>query len=559
MVRQRLDEPLFVDLRRARSGLSGYRRFRAESLRLIAALYGVDYSVLAREDERRRRFRRLLGTAAALLFALVLTAIYLITTVEAYAWNDEELPSSGRDLPGLNRGNPLLPIRDVAFRRDDPTTHLYRVRDAEYHGQRPEHSVFLDTERFEIDGERLRDDAVHRLQRDGTADAAPSPFARFVFTVADWRGDPVASGASYFYLIRLDAADSPLYYQVLALSGAEAGSSDPLQRHLISPASLTSRLNPAPNWPTEELVEAGLLPLSGTIHGVFEDLLHGTTTPAEVRIVDAREMFEDAIGPERFDVLLASNDDALEIDYGGEPIRLSDVQREVELWDGLVASGEWVVYTEPARRTVNVPHLRSRDDPARLRELREAIDVEATLAEHLVASQIAVMEHGVVEIVSRRTPAGEIRAATLLGRSFPMVASADTAVRVERRFLFAGAEDSAWRPVSLPTVEPDSTISDLIPLDAQGRRLLLLLEGEGLYHSSDAGRSWRRFNLGERRLATDGDVQVVAVGNPRVVHALVVNDLENVGDEDNHLFRLVWRDWLERLRIGLAEWLQPEG
>ena len=78
VLRDLLEEPLFVDLRQALSGISGYRRFKAETLRMIAALHGVDYSKLAQEDEARRRRQRVLGSAAALSLVMGLTAAYRI-------------------------------------------------------------------------------------------------------------------------------------------------------------------------------------------------------------------------------------------------------------------------------------------------------------------------------------------------------------------------------------------------------------------------------------------------------------------------------------------------
>lgn len=550
VLRQVLEKPLFVDLRQAQAGLSGYRRFRAETLRMIAALYGVDYSKLAREDESRRRRLRIMGSTAALLLAAVLTAGYQITTVEPFAWVDQQLPRTGTEIPSLTYGNPLMPIRDIAFNRQDPAIHIYLVRDAEYHGQKPSNSIFLEPVRVDFDGQLLRSQAERRVEQDVDPDAGPTALAEFRFNVKNQSGVSISKGASHLFLTGLDPDGHPRLHQVLGLRHEQPDA--PVWRHLISTTSLTSDFSPVRQWPTEKLVDAGLLPLSGSIEGIFQNQLDGTETPVEFQIIDAMDLFIDAIGPERFDTLLATNDADLEVLQGGTLIRLSDIDQEIELWPELIRAQDWVAHSKPASSSFPIRTFRAAaqgEVPGLPKD-----DVES-ITTYLGSSGIGNMEWGSVDLVSRLTSGGIIRAATLVGQTGHGIAyGIDTSEEIRRVILFDGIDDEVWRTIRVPATRRDSRVLDIVTLDESGTRLLLVLSGEGLMYSSDSGHSWQDFNLGEKRLATVGAIKVVTMG-PEFVYALVDNDLKGDGSRENFLFRLQQRDWRDRLRLGLKTWL----
>ena len=66
-IKSTYEEPLYIDLRLGGGFFQARRRFREESLRIIAALLGVDYADLNREDERRRKRLRWVSVLAVLL------------------------------------------------------------------------------------------------------------------------------------------------------------------------------------------------------------------------------------------------------------------------------------------------------------------------------------------------------------------------------------------------------------------------------------------------------------------------------------------------------------
>ena len=270
--------------------------------------------------------------------------------------------------------------------------------------------------------------------------------------------------------------------------------------------------------------------------------LDGSEVTVEYEIVDAMDLFMDAIGPERFDVLLASNQPELELDFDGDVWPLGEVFSDAEqVRDLIKTSDSWTAYSKP--------HTKVYGNSSRDAEDISAID-DASLRQHVERSGIEDHDSADVIIVSREVQGGRIQAATLMGQSFPMVAAASAAIKIDREFLFRGAGDE-WRALRLPTVSEDTTISDIVPLHERGEQLLLVIDGEGFYSSMDHGQTWEDFNLGEKRLAAARSIKTHVVGVPPTVYVLLDNDLGGEGEVDNFLFKLERRKWLERLRMGL--------
>lgn len=116
------DEPLTIDLRPRQGYFAARRYFRAESLRIIAAVLNVDYDTLYRRDARRAR---LVGAAVALAvvaLAFVVVTAWMITQVPAERW--ESVP-----VPHENTDSDLLVVRNLAVNRRDPTVILFRAQD----------------------------------------------------------------------------------------------------------------------------------------------------------------------------------------------------------------------------------------------------------------------------------------------------------------------------------------------------------------------------------------------------------------------------------------------
>ena len=111
-------EPLFIDLRNV-----DRKRFRLESLRLIAAIHGVEYADLRRVDEAARRHRRNGLILAAVVSLFLIASGYLITTTEPETWARVRQPSPRQE---------IMPVHAFAVNRKDPSILVYKGHDARW-------------------------------------------------------------------------------------------------------------------------------------------------------------------------------------------------------------------------------------------------------------------------------------------------------------------------------------------------------------------------------------------------------------------------------------------
>lgn len=554
-----MDEPLFVDLRPRGGRLQRFRRFRAESLRIIASLLGVDYSSVAREDERRRRRTRALSGIGVVATAAAIAALFLVNSVEPQAWKEVPLPTSGMDLPDFSFANPLMPVRDIAFSNDDPASMIFMVRDAEWHTQKPQGSVALRQFGSPMELRSVFERAISEHEQ-AIAASTGKPFLSLAFSVHNHDDEQTARGTAELYSASVIDESRPGFYQVLSITRTNPALPEFNRRFVVPAKQLSSHSDPVLDWPADVLFANEFIPRDGTVRGEFRSNVDRSGGEFEYLIMDAMDEFLDAIGPERFDRRLASNVSDLQIDYDGFATHLADVDiaEESRIWQQLLDSGNWITYSAPVIRQYRIVGREREGSDARISDLVDQLDGETALARDLAQSEIDTMEMRSAAILSRDEPAGRFRIATLLGREEHGIAHSATAMRTTRELFLQGPEQTAWRPISVPTTDPAATVSDLRVLDSDGRKILLVFGGEGFFRSLDGGETWTEFNVGEKRLAGVGAIKTVLVGAEPVVYALVDADLSGDGSRDNFLFRLERRNWRARLRIALVERLTPQ-
>lgn len=110
---QCFEEPLYADLRPLPGKRPGWRRFRDQSLRIIASVLQVDYDALYRRERKRRRQE--IGIGALLMFMLLGLAgsAWLIGTVPPERWERVAVPEQNSD-------SDLIVIRDAAIHHQQP-------------------------------------------------------------------------------------------------------------------------------------------------------------------------------------------------------------------------------------------------------------------------------------------------------------------------------------------------------------------------------------------------------------------------------------------------------
>jgi hypothetical protein len=131
----------------------------------------------------------------------------------------------------------------------------------------------------------------------------------------------------------------------------------------------------------------------------------------------------------------------------------------------------------------------------------------------------------------------------------------ETVGELPRVHLYRGATHTAWTVANLPNTTPSTTIVDVFPLDPRGQHALALTDREGYFRTSDGGVKWQSANFDEPRLQNGRAVKTIIVGTD--VYSLAILN-KNPGDDDNPLFRLARRTWLQRWRIGVGRWLSGD-
>ena len=119
-------DPLYIDMR----DTSG-KAFQLASLRLIAALYEVDFNELRREDDAHGRRIRTRWFLAALLSTVVLVSGYLIASTSPDAWERLPQPDASEQFEWREGA---LPVHDIAVSAKDTSIILYDGRNASWTG-----------------------------------------------------------------------------------------------------------------------------------------------------------------------------------------------------------------------------------------------------------------------------------------------------------------------------------------------------------------------------------------------------------------------------------------
>jgi hypothetical protein len=528
-------EPLYVDLRPTGGLIARWLRFRAESLRVIAALFGVDYSALRREDERRRRRRRIIVALAVLTTSFGLGSGYLISSVPADHW--APVP-----LPGDYGGAPLLPVTELAVYRPEPSTLLFRARGAEHAAQHPERPIGI------LSGggdERFLEQARDYLDAVPDLDAAQVPLATLqfqVFEATDLRG----AGEMRIYGL-LDAGTGEigfarsLLYQGRDWRGKET-------RLLFPPTVIPGRTAPLEfePWPADPLIAGDLLPFEGEVRGRLQTGWSAEATTLQYEIVDNAGLFLEGSDGLWFEQVLVSNRSEGWLEIAGEKHPAD--HPDAELWEVVLADPQWVHYEPPETKTREGAFFRSSaEDPNVPGPNPRRTPLAPGLWKAITASLPADFELDLsVRLVSRSAPEGAVAFATVVSRLWN-----DIAMRGEhhdtRHFLRLG-EDGDWRETPVPTRSSEIAPVDVHTMGADGGRILLLTDREGYYLTEDAGLNWRPFNLGETSLLSGSRVHTLVAGNPVTIYALVVGAEEGVSD--SALFRHGIRGHTERLRLG---------
>lgn len=517
-------EPLFIDLRKA-----DRKQFRLESLRLIAALLGVDYAELRREDEETRRKRRNGIIFAALTFLFFIASVFLIVTTKPEAWVRVSQPFLVQD---------LMPVHEFAVNRTDPSILLYKGHDARWGtNPRPEGYTMKPSRRIPD----FESNALQHLKKH----LSNQPIATVRFELKDRNG----SGQVNIYGIFDWEKNELFYFRSLNFEG-ETKTGE--RKRLMIPPSLDSisddpfDLSP---WPIEILKGEGLIDDWAAFQGTIFDALSDKEIMVEFNqdyLDDGYDEWVEVWDPEH---VVFSNVSSEELTINGDT--LSSIENEDDLWDEIINSQEWVTYQKPELKELGDVYEGGEHEDV-LKIVQAILNV--TNQEALVRQLTPMLKRAEISyVILISSAARDVRADVL--EISGIIDSPEMREGVPLQWLFRGSVSSPWFAVQLPLGKELTKVVDVNPLDREAKQALILTENKGFFRTGDGGKTWMEANFGEAGFGVGSQVKTIVAGSPPMIYSLV-NRNKTFSEGENSLFRFKHRNWIERWQVGLIRILQ---
>jgi hypothetical protein len=527
--------PLYIDLRGGKRST-----FRNESLRLIAAIYGVDYADLRREDEARRRRQWYLAIVASLIGAFLLASAYLITSSRPIVWERLEQPDATEGY----RMTKFLPVHEVAVFRQDPSIILYLGQNGDWYGDvtvwyGDEELIYLAPD---WSSKEFIDRVAEKLQgSDSLETVAAVEFENIGETGGSVRVEIAAV---------LDERGNPRFIRNLKFEGTTHD--DQSRKTMDIPFTLQeSGEDPFNLGQLAEQLLANRLIYgdSGNVVGTITDLIGGTTEDVDFSMgglysFHGYETREEAFGPE-YKIFTNANVEQIEINGG----RLEDHQYDRSFWERIVKNEEWITYTKPETEGLGFYYTDN------LGPIEFAAGLPGVGDERALANVLNKLDRWGrdtlldVSRISTNTSKGRLDALKLEWY-LPPVGSGGNEFD-ETDWVVRFGESGQWKRVQLP----DDNVEGLWLLEEDDRSVLLLTAENGFFRTWDGGISWEEANYDETGFVDGKKVKTLVVDGASATFALIDRNTNADGGE-NPLFRLQQRNWIDRWRSGLIQLLQ---
>lgn len=524
-IQDEASEPLYVDFRDI-----DRRRFNLESLRLIAALLGVDYSELRREDETVRRRSRNGILASALFLLFIVFSMYLVVSTAPEGWSSIPQPYTPQE---------VMPVHEIAINIDDPNIILYNGYDARWGmNPRPEGVDYLPSDRnydFEL--------AVHDFVRE---QSEITPLATIKFELLNGNG----SGEIVVYGVAEYNNDNLRYIRSLDFQGkTDAGEMINLA---IEPTILLENNDPfnLSPWPLELLISKGVMESSDSIDAIiyyYTDNTESNVTFSEYYKDEGYAEWVAIFGPQN---LVFSNIDSEELQIGGE--RLKDIENEEDLWSRILASESWVTYQPPLKKEVGLIYSSNEEIQTGIAAVIGQIPDTKYQDELINLLSQVLLEAEFSDVVLYSGSAAGVRVSILEVTGH--LDSAELPADLPTKWLIQNSAFPGWHLLAIPTDKSSSKVVDVKPLSEDGQKILLVTD-QGIFRSEDGGTTWIDISFGENAFSSGRSVNLIIVGDEPRVFALVDKNMD-FNEGENQLFEFVHRDFLERWRLGLIQILQ---
>ncbi len=515
--------PIFLNLSNLRKWPWDRIRFKLAALRLIAAMYGVEYNKLRREEEEQKRKRILLSILASIVGISLVVAAYLISITPSRFWEEIKQPAS-------NIYEPLKPIEQFAASKVNPGIILWRGINSNWVNQPTLKAEDFYSLELSETGPSLNElsklylaDSVNRLillaqQSISFSDFNDVELAKGRIRIFGFRRNGITHYYRDFEFEPIDTAFNPLY-----LPPRDAGS----EMYSLSP------------WPLKELFRSGfqICPdyqirsyLSGPI---FQEVsqLNYYCWGADEGIDEANEIMQH-------EVLLTNWNDLSIILDSVENISLEE---EIEYdWDDIAETEHWATYKPPTIKDGDLNGYEDYDSityPFIWEWLRHNVDSLSYMShDYSLVSRQSNVDSQRVEIISTQSLVYETE-------------NIPPEINLFAKYSILGQ----WHHVNLPGNLKDKII-DVIQLNNTPQFIIAVTERSGIFISEDGSKTWVDGNYGESRFLLGSEIKIIEAAGE--IYALVTG--AKVGEKGNPLFHFSERNWWLRLRTSLVNIIEKK-
>jgi hypothetical protein len=529
VLKDKIAEPLFIDL----SNLNK-KKFRYESLRLIAALINVDFTLLSLEDLKYRRRKRQITIAGLLTALVVVASFYLIISTSVYHWKPVKQPKPAYD---------IMPVHEIVINRKDPSIILFKGVNARYGtNPRPEGGTIgpVDTtgnyyyHDIIPDNEKLR--AWLKQQKE----------MRPVISIDFRIPGNGAKGEINIYAVLSDN-DSIYFLRNFHFKGK-------------TPAGMKKEVNTCTMLGLRHPNMSDLYPLMKELadEKVFD--LYDSRIEASVRYhlegKTEKEFFGWRSNDEGYDEatetwgprdIILSNHPAEKIMIDGEP--LAGLENDYDVWQNILKNPDWMRFEKRDKKSI--------------RSFTADYDVDsipAVMHQWFRKNDLFNGDLPSMDPLITAAKTGEYTDVSAIVAGFGKQKGVILEIRTSHdsegwsedpHYYFSKIANRPLMELKLPEVLKNSLIIDLLMLDAAGKNFMILTNNKGYFRTFDAGKTWTQSNYGEISFQGGAGVKTLVTPSSKI-YAFADRNV-SATEGPNTLFVLEERNWFQRLRIGFAQ------
>jgi hypothetical protein len=527
ILQHQIIEPLYIDLRN-----SNKKIFKHESLRLIAALLNVDFTLLSLEDLKYRRRKRQL-TVAGLLTALIIAAgFYLIISTAAYHWKPVNQPKLEED---------IMPVHEIVVNRKNPSIVLFKGINAKYGtNPRPEGESIRPVENYSFDNDIIlgNEKLIPYLKRQ--KEMRPVISIDFRLTNHEGKGEiniyaALADNDTTYFL-------RTLHFKGKDLNGVQKEINTGVLLHLRNRDM--SDLYPLMKVLTEEKI-ADLN--NSQVETTIYNHLDGTTKEELFQLVSNDEGYADWVERWGQEDIIFSNRPSAAIMIDGET--LAGRENDHDVWKTILKSPEWIPFVK--RDIKGIGSFSKEFDMDSLPGI-----LAGWFKKNIPFSTPPPMDK-LNPCIQRADFAAMSTIVSDFGKQYGIIleirSTMDNEISEEKTpcYFYKIANSSPWKELKLPELLRNSFIIDLVMLDAAGKNFMILTNNKGYFRTFDGGKTWKESNYGEISFQDGVRVKTLVTPSSKVYAFVDRNVSANEGA--NTLFVLEERNWFQRLRIGFAQ------